>query len=61
MADLIAPNSSRPKQTVSQPSVTLYDSGDEHSLDHYIDVKLLVQDTDDNEGNDVPATSAVAS
>ncbi len=61
MADLIEPNSSRPKQTVSQPSVTSYDSGDEHSLDHYIDVKLLVQDTDDDEANDVPATSAVAS
>jgi len=61
MADLIAPNSSRPEQTVSRPSVTSYDSGDEHSLDHYIDVKLLVQDTDDDEANDVPATSAVAS
>ena len=61
MADLIAPNSSRPTQTVSQPSVTSYDSGDEHSLDHYIDVKLLVQDTDDNEANDVSATSAAAS
>jgi hypothetical protein len=61
MADLIAPNLPRPEQTVSQPSVTSYDSGDEHSLDHYIDVKLLVQDTDDDEANDVPATSAVAS
>ena len=61
MADLIAPNSSRPTQTVSQPSVTSYDSGDEHSLAHYIDVKLLVQDTDDDETNDVPATLASAS
>ena len=60
MSDLIAPNSSGPKQTVSQPSVTSYDSGDEHSLDHYIDVKLLVQDTDDNEENEVPATFAAA-
>jgi hypothetical protein len=49
MADLIALNSSRPNQTVSRPSVTSYDSGDEHSLDHYIGMKLLLQDTGDNE------------
>ena len=61
MADLIAPNSSRPKQTVSRPSVTSYDSGDEHSLDHYIEVKLLLQDTDDDNANDIPATLAAAS
>jgi hypothetical protein len=61
MADLIAPNSFRPKQTGSRPSVTSYDSGDEHSLDHYIEVKLLLQDTDDDEANDVPATSAAVS
>jgi hypothetical protein len=60
MADLIAPNSSRSKQPISRPFVTSYDSGDEHSLDHYIDVKLLVRDTDDNEENDVPATFAAA-
>ncbi len=60
MADLIAPNSFSPKQTDSRPSVTSYDSGDEHSLDHYIDVKLLLQDTDDDEANDVPATLAAA-
>ena len=61
MADLIAPNSSRPTQTVSQPSVTSHDSGDEHSLDHYVEVKLLVQDMDDDKANDVPATLASAS
>lgn len=61
MPDLIASNSSRTNQTVSRPSVTSYDSGYEHSLDHYIDVKLLLQDTDDHEANDVPAISAAAS
>jgi hypothetical protein len=61
MADLIAPNSSRPEQTVSRPSVSSYDSGDEHSLDHYVEVKLLVQDMDDDKANDVPATLASAS
>jgi hypothetical protein len=60
MADLLVSNSSRPNQTVSRPPVTSYDSGYEHSLDHYIDVKLLLRDAADNEANDVSATSAAS-
>ena len=60
MAYLIASNSPRPKQTVSRPPVTSYDSGYEHSPEHYVDVKLLLLDREDAEATDVPATFAIA-
>ena len=59
MAYLISSNSSHSNQTLSRPYITSFDSGYEHSLDHYVDVRLLLQDADDKE--DVPATLAAAS
>jgi hypothetical protein len=59
MARGIVPNSSPPNQTVARPSVMSYDSGYEHSLNHYVDVKRLVQDVDEG-ANDAPATFASA-
>jgi hypothetical protein len=47
-------------QTAVRPLVTSYDSGYEHGLDHYVDVKLLLQDPD-REAIDVPATLALVS
>jgi hypothetical protein len=62
MAYGIVSNSSRLTQTSARPSITSYDDGYEHSLDHYVDVKLLLLDDDrDNEANQVPATFAFAS
>ena len=60
MAHGIVPNSSFSNQTLARPSVTSYDSGYEHSLDHYVEVKLLLQDTD-KETNDVFSSFAKAS
>ena len=42
-----------------RPRVASYDSGYEHSLDHYVDVKLLLQKTDGQEDK-APATFAAA-
>ena len=61
MACAIASNLFRPNQTGSRSLVASFDSGYEHSLDHYVDLKLLLQDDDDREANDLPATFAVAS
>ncbi len=52
--------SSLPNQNAARPSVTSYDSGYEHSFDRYVDVKLLLQEAD-QEGSDIPATLAAAS
>jgi hypothetical protein len=60
MANGIVSNSSVASQTGSRPPVTTYDSGYEHSLDRYVDVKLLLQAAD-KESSDVPATFAIAS
>jgi hypothetical protein len=60
MARGIASNSSLPNQTVAQLPVMSYDSGYEHSIDHYVDIKLLVQETHE-EANGAPATFAAAS
>jgi hypothetical protein len=57
MANGIALNVLNSNQTADRPPVTSYDSGYEYSLDHYVDVKLLVQDA----SNDIPATFAIAS
>lgn len=46
MAYGIVSNSSLSNQNSARPSVTSYDSGYEHSFDHYVDVKLLLQDAD---------------
>jgi hypothetical protein len=59
MAYGIVSNSSLANQTFARPSVTSYDSGYEHSLDHYVDVKLRVQDAD-KKTNSGPATLAAA-
>jgi hypothetical protein len=56
----IASTSSFSNQSVTRPPVTSYDSGYEHSLDRYVDVKLLLQDAD-KEASDTPATFAWAS
>jgi hypothetical protein len=60
MAQGIVLNSSIQKQTsAGRPLITSYDSGYEHSLDRYVDVKLLLQEQD-VEANDSPATFASA-
>jgi hypothetical protein len=59
MTSSIALNTSRPNNTGARPSVTSFDSGYEHSFDHYVDVRLLVEDAD-REASNVPET-AVAS
>ena len=59
MANGIVPNLTNSNQIPPRPPVTSYDSGYEFSLNHYVDVKLLVQDA--NEASDVPATYASAS
>jgi hypothetical protein len=46
--------------TAPRPRVTSYDSGYEHSLDRYVDIKLLLQDTHGQEDK-APATFAAAS
>jgi hypothetical protein len=60
MAYEIVSNSSRPNQNIARPSVTSYDSGYEHSVDHSVDVKLLVLDAD-KEATNAPASFALAS
>jgi hypothetical protein len=60
MANGIVSSSSVSNQAVARPPVTSYDSGYEHSLDHYVDVKLILRDAD-KEAGDVPATLALAS
>jgi hypothetical protein len=59
MTSLISANSPLPVSAAGRPQVTSFDSGYEHSFDHYLDVKLLVEDAD-REASDVPNT-AVAS
>ncbi|HWY57730.1 MAG TPA: hypothetical protein VNZ03_24935 [Terriglobales bacterium] len=59
MAQGIASNLYLPNQTFARPLITSYDSGYEHSLDHYVDIKLLLQDAD-QETNCSPATFASA-
>jgi hypothetical protein len=59
MVDGIISNSSLSNQSLARPSVTSYDSGYEHSLDRYVDVKLLLDNS--KEANDVPATFAAGS
>jgi hypothetical protein len=59
MANGIASNLPNSNQTTPRPPVTSYDSGYEFSLDHYVDVRLLMRDGD--EASDVPATYAPAS
>jgi len=60
MAYGIVSNPSLSNQTSARPPVvTSYDSGYEHSFDHYVDVKLLVQDADRATQNAV-ATFAAA-
>ncbi len=59
MAHGIGSNSSFSNQIVARPRITSYDSGYEHSLDHYVDVKLLLQNADKQEDK-APATFAEA-
>ncbi len=60
MAYGIVSNSSLSNQTLSRPAVTSYDSGYEHSLDRYVDTKLLLLD-EDKGASGTPATFAKAS
>jgi hypothetical protein len=59
MANGIASNLPNPNPTAGRPPVRSYDSGYEYSLDHYVDVKLLLQDAD-KEAGDVLVTLASA-
>jgi hypothetical protein len=59
MAHEITSNSFLSNPTVARPQVTSYDSGYEHSLDHYVGIKLLLQDAD-KEANDFSAAYASA-
>jgi hypothetical protein len=59
MAQGIASNSFLSNQAVARPLVKSYDSGYEHSLDHCVDIKLLLQDAD-KEANGPAATFASA-
>jgi hypothetical protein len=56
----IVSNSSFSNQIAAKPRLTSYDSGYEHSLDHYVDVKLLLQDADE-QADEATATFAAAS
>ena len=56
MTHEIGSNSSFSNPIEDRPRVASYDSGYEHSLGHYVDVKLLLQNTEE-----VPATFAAAS
>ncbi len=59
MTHEIGSTSSFSNQIVVRPRVTSYDSGYEHSFDQYVDVKLLVLNTDGQEDKP-PATFAEA-
>ncbi len=56
MTHEIGSNSSFSNPIEDRPRVASYDSGYEHSLGHYVEVKLLLQNTEE-----VPATFAAAS
>jgi hypothetical protein len=60
MTHEIGSHSSFSNPIAAQPRITSYDSGYEHSLDRYADVKLLLQNTDGQEDK-APATFAAAS
>ncbi len=47
-----------PSETNSRPLITSYDTGDEHSLEHYVCVQRLVEEADE-ELPKVPATLAI--
>ena len=55
-----ASNSSIPNPIGIRTRVASFDSAYEHSLNHYVDVKLLLQEAD-AESTDTPATVASAS
>jgi hypothetical protein len=59
MTHEIGSNPSFSNQIAARPRVKSYDSGYEHSLDHYVDVKLLLQNADGQEDK-TPATFAEA-
>jgi len=47
------------KKTADNPVVTSYDSGYEHSFEHYVDLQCMVQTVEEEE--EIPATLAFAS
>jgi hypothetical protein len=49
-----------PQQTAERRPVASYDSGYEHSFDHYVDLKCMVEDAYE-ESVETPATFAKAS
>jgi hypothetical protein len=59
MTHEIGSNSSFSNPIAARPRITSYDSGYEHSLDHYVDVKLLLQNAEGQEDK-APATFAEA-
>jgi len=60
MTHEIGSNSSFSSVIAARPRLTSYDAGYEHSLDHYVDVKLLLLNTDGPEEK-AAATLAAAS
>jgi len=60
MAYGIVSNSSLSNKTTARPSVTSYDSEYEHSLDHYVDVRLRLLDADKEAANALATSAMVA-
>jgi len=60
MAYPSVPGNSFPNPSAGRPDVTTYDSAYEHSVERYVDAKMLSQAAD-GEALDVPATYAQAS
>jgi hypothetical protein len=60
MTHEIGSNSSFSNPIAARPRITSYDSGYEHSLDRYVEVKLLLENTGEQEDK-APATFAAAS
>jgi hypothetical protein len=56
----IASNLTLSNQSVARPPISSYAGEYEHSLEHYVDVRCLVQNAD-KEGSDAVATFAAAS
>ena len=59
MTHEIGSNSFFSNPIAARPRITSYDSGYEHSLDHCVDVKLLLQNAEGQEDK-APATFAEA-
>ena len=59
MNSLITSNSALTSRANGRPQLTSFDSGYEHSFDHYFDVKLLVDEAQ-RETTELPATTVIS-